>query len=249
MPVSVSLLTVSASLRVASLNMCTDEYLLLLARPKEIASVSRLSHDPANSSLWRLGRRYPTNAGELESALASRPTAVLTMGGGGRSTSMIARRMGLKTVDLPFPESIEDIERNMVKVAAMLGDAQRAKSWRQRLERLRRQLPATRDAIFLGSGGNSIGASSIGARWMELAGLSQRRLPGGRASLELLALHPPKVLLRSSYRTKERSMGQAWLNNPIVRSADSLKIWTDGRAWTCAGPLMLGEIERLRKGR
>ena len=47
MPVSASLLAASGALRVASLNLCTDEYLLLLARPSEIASVSHLSHDPA----------------------------------------------------------------------------------------------------------------------------------------------------------------------------------------------------------
>ena len=48
MPAFASLLAASAALRVASLNMCTDEYLLLLARPSEIASVSRLSRDPAD---------------------------------------------------------------------------------------------------------------------------------------------------------------------------------------------------------
>ena len=50
MPVSASLLAASAGLRVASLDLCADEYLLLLARSGEIASVSRLSHDPADSA-------------------------------------------------------------------------------------------------------------------------------------------------------------------------------------------------------
>ena len=94
MPVSVSLLAASGALRVASLNLCTDEYLLLLARPSEIASVSRLSHDPADFSQWRLGRRFPVNRGDLEGALPARPNLLLTMGGGGRSTSLIAQRMG-----------------------------------------------------------------------------------------------------------------------------------------------------------
>ena len=49
MPVSASLLAASSALRVASLDLCADEYLLLLARPAEVASVSRLAHDPADS--------------------------------------------------------------------------------------------------------------------------------------------------------------------------------------------------------
>ena len=35
-----------AAASIASLNLCTDEYLLLLARPHEIASVSFLSQYP-----------------------------------------------------------------------------------------------------------------------------------------------------------------------------------------------------------
>ena len=87
MPVSVSLLAASGAIRVASLNLCTDEYLLLLARPSEIASVSRLSQDPAESPLWKVARRYPANRGSLEGVITARPTLVLTMGGGGRSSA------------------------------------------------------------------------------------------------------------------------------------------------------------------
>lgn len=247
MPGFASLLAASAAVRVASLNMCADEYLLLIARPAEIASVSRLSRDPADSSLWQLGKRYPGNRGDLESALKTRPNLVLTMGGGGRSTMVIAERMGLKTVDLPFPVTIDDVARNLSTVAAALGEPRRAEPWQRRLSGLRRTSLAPQDAIFVGSGGNSVGAQSVEAQWMRLAGLRQRSLPGGRASLELLATRPPAVLLRSSYRRSERSIGQTWLEHPLARPKTSRILEIDGRPWTCAGPLMLGEVERLRK--
>ena len=246
MLVSVSLLAASGALRVASLNLCTDEYLLMLARPAEIASVSRLSHDPADSSQWRLGRRFPVNRGDLEGALPTHPTLLLTMGGGGRSTALIAHRMELRTVDLIFPATIEDVERNVVRVAAALGNHRRAGPWRRRLSRLRQPPAITRDAILLGNGGNSVGAQSVEGQWMRMAGLRQRALPGGRASLELLATKPPAILLRSIYRRTERSIGQTWLDHPLAKPKRSRIITVDGRPWTCAGPLMLGEIERLR---
>ena len=246
MPGFASLLAASA-VRVASLNMCADEYLLLLAKPAEIASVSRLSRDPADSSLWQLGQRYPGNRGDLESALKTQPNVVLTMGGGGRSTTVIAKRMGLRTVDLPFPMSIDDVARNLSTVATTLGEPRRAEAWQQRLSGLRQARLIQHDAIFLGAGGNSIGAQSVEADWMRLAGLKQRTLPGGRASLELLATRPPAVLLRSSYRRSERSIGQTWLEHPLASPKTSRILEVDGRPWTCAGPLMLGEVERLRK--
>lgn len=246
MPGFASLLAAS-TLRVASLNMCADEYLLLLARPAEIASVSRLSRDPADSSLWRLGQRYPGNRGDLETSLETRPNLLLTMGGGGRSTTAIARRMGLKTIDLPFPATIDDVARNLSTVAGALGEPSRADAWKNRLTMLRKRSLAQQDAIFLGAGGNSVGAQSMEAEWMRLAGLKQRALPGGRASLELLATRPPTVLLRSAYRRSERSIGQTWLEHPLATPKNSRILEVDGRPWTCAGPLMLGEVERLRK--
>jgi iron complex transport system substrate-binding protein len=117
----------------------------------------------------------------------------------------------------------------------------------QELAALRRSTRSGVDAIFLGAGGNSIGSSSLEAEWMRLAGLRQRPLAGGRASLELLASHPPTVLLRSAYRRGERSLGQTWLDHPLARPKRSHIITVDGRPWTCAGPLMIGEIKRLRR--
>jgi iron complex transport system substrate-binding protein len=246
MPGFASLLAASA-VRAASLNMCSDEYLLLLARPQEIASVSRLSRDPADSSLWRLGQRYPGNRGDLESALRTKPNLLITMGSGGRATTMIAGRMGLKTLDLPFPLTISDVAANMDRVASALGKPSRSSAWKRQLAGLRSERQSSHDAIFLGAGGNSVGARSVEAEWMGLAGLRQRALPGSRATLELLATNPPSVLLRSAYRRTERSLGQTWLDHPLAKPRTSRILTIDGRPWTCAGPLMLGEVERLRR--
>ena len=62
-----------AAASVASLNLSTDEYLLLLARPQEIASVSFLSQDPQESPLWKQARRHHSNRGSLEDVLAQKP--------------------------------------------------------------------------------------------------------------------------------------------------------------------------------
>ena len=81
---------------------------------------------------------------------------------------------------------------------------------------------------------------------MALGGFRQRALPGARATLETLATRPPAVLLRSDYRRHQPSLGQRWLDHPLARRSAARRIDTDGRPWTCAGPLMVAEIERLR---
>jgi iron complex transport system substrate-binding protein len=243
LPASALLLAAS----IASLNLCADEYLLLLARPGEIASVSYLSKDPLESPLWARAQGVHANRGSLEQVLRQRPDAVLTMGGGGRSTALIARRLGIRAIDLSLPDSLQDVASNLRKVAAALGEPARANPLIGRMQQLVVAAPARkRDAIFLGTNGDSLSADGLGARWMQLAGLRQRPLGGDRASLETLLLKPPEVLLQSDYRRTQPSAGTRWLRHPIVRRAPSRRVRTDGRAWTCMGPLLIGEVQRLR---
>ncbi|MEO5774838.1 MAG: hypothetical protein ABIQ32_12075 [Sphingomicrobium sp.] len=244
MPASVLLLAA----RVASLNLCTDEYLLLLARPQEIASVSYLSQQRDDSPLWQRAKGHHANYGSFEQVLPLRPQILLTMGGGGRASSLLARRMGIRSVDLVPPANIDDVATNLRAVAGALGEPRRAQPWLTRLEQLRRTRPArAREAIFLGGGGRSQSPGSPGVDWMRLAGFRQRPLPGGRASLETLLVRPPEVLIESGYRRGQVSSETMWLNHPIVRQTKARRLTADGRVWTCMGPLMIPEIERLRK--
>ncbi|MEO8547823.1 MAG: hypothetical protein ABI422_05585 [Sphingomicrobium sp.] len=233
--------------RIASLNLCTDEYLLLLARRNEIAGVSFLSQDPLESPLWRSARRFPANSGSIEDVLARRPSVVLTMGGSGRATRLLARRLHIRPVELASPASLQDVAANLRAVAGALGDPRRATPWLEKLASLQRTRPASsKDTLWLSGGSQSLAAGSIGAQWLRLAGLEQRTLPGGRATLETLLVRPPAVLVQSRYRAAQVSSGTRWLDHPIVRNVKSERVTTDGRAWTCMGPLMIGEIERLR---
>jgi iron complex transport system substrate-binding protein len=238
----------AAPRRVASLNLCTDELLLILGRPDQIASVTHLAQNPAETNLWREARRHPRNDGSLVSVAGLRPDLVLTMGGGARDRVRIAGRLGIATLDLPFPQSISDIEASVRKVAAALGRPDAAAPILARLARLKANAPAGGiETVWLGGGGRSVAADGLAAQWMALAGFRQRPLRGDRISLEQLLVKPPPVLLRSQYRSGQYSSEQRWLSHPLAKGTDrSRSIATDGRLWTCMGPPLIGEIERLR---
>lgn len=249
MPASALLLLASSgAARVASLNLCTDEYLLLLGRPEQIVSVSYLAQDAHESPLWREARAYKANRGSIEDVLTARPTLVLTMGNGGRATALLAKRIHLQVIDIPNPTDLAGVARNISSIGLALGEPAKARVWIARLNALRRSAPKqASDAIWISGGGWSLGAQSMGAKWLRLAGFQQRAVQGGRATLETLLVAPPHVLIRSNYRSGQMSGGERWLDNPIVRHSGARQLSTDGRPWTCLGPLMIPEIERLRK--
>jgi iron complex transport system substrate-binding protein len=235
--------------RVASLNLCTDELLLMLARPDQIASVTHLAQNPAETPLWRQARRYRRNDGSLVSVAGLRPDLVLTMGGGARDRTRIARRLGISTLDLPFPRTLADIEAGILTMARALGRAEAAVPIMTRLRRLQQTRPARQvDAVWLGGGGRSVAADGLAAQWMALSGLRQRTLRGDRISLEQLLVRPPNILLRSQYRSGQYSAEQRWLTHPLAKGTRrSRSVATDGRLWTCMGPLLIAEAERLRQ--
>ncbi|HEX8448097.1 MAG TPA: ABC transporter substrate-binding protein [Allosphingosinicella sp.] len=238
----------AAPRRAASLNLCTDELLLMLGDPRRIVSVTHLARQSPETSLWREARRYRSNDGSLESVAGLRPDLVLTMGGGARDRERIARRLGIRVLDLPFPQSLGDIERSVRSVSAGLGRPEAGQAVLARIERLKRGRPALQaDSIWLGGGGRTVAAGGLAAQWMALAGLRQRPVAGDRVSLEQLLLRPPAVILRSDYRQGQYSGEQRWLSHPLARRVRGARtIATDGRAWTCMGPLLAFEIERLK---
>jgi len=234
--------------RVASLNLCTDELLLLLAAPKQIMSVSYLSQLSEETPLWSRARAYRRNDGSLLSVAGMKPDLVLTMGGGGDRAG-VAGRLGAKLIVLPYPAGIADVEAATMKVAAALGREARGRRLVEAIEQVHRTAPPRPlDAVYLAGGGRSVAATGTAAEWMAAAGLRQRRLVGDRADLETLLVRPPSVLLRSSYRSDQFSAEQRWLSHPLarrVRAARTLN--ADGRVWTCMGPLMVPEVLRLRR--
>ena len=239
----------AAPRRVASLNLCTDELLLALAAPGQIASVTHLAQDPAETPLWRDARRHTRNDGSLLGVAALRPDLVVTMGGGARDRLRIARRLGIPVLDLPFAQSLDDLETSVRRLAAALGRPQAGNAVLSRLAALRSTAPPARlDTIWLGGGGRTVAANGLEAQWMALAGLRQRPMQGDRVALETLIARPPAILLRSDYRRGQYSAAQRWLSHPAARRLrHGRTLVTDGRRWTCMGLPMIDEVLRLRR--
>lgn len=233
----------ASPVRVASLNLCTDELLLALAGPGQISSLTHLSHDRRESAYWKAALAYRANSGTILSVAQDRPDMIVTMGGSGRDTARLASAIGARLVDLPFPARLTDTVTGIRILGEALGRRDRAAALTRSIRAFAATAPnIQRPAIFIDSGGRSLASSGAGAQWLSLAGLRQLPLAGDRLDREQLLRMPSVTLIVSNYRADQYSRSALL---PIHRTRDGM-IVTDGRRWTCMGPSLIPEIRRLR---
>ncbi len=234
--------------RVVSLNMCTDELLLLLAEPDQITSVTHLAQDRHEFAFWRTARRYRANDGSIASVAGMRPDLILTMGGLARDRARLAERIGAEILILAYPQTLQDVEMTIMQVATVLGREDRARRFIASMRRLETTRPARQtEAVFLSDGGLSVASGSLDAQWLALAGIAIPDNQGGRVTAEQMLIDPPATVVRSDYREEQASRGQFWAGFRFLERAPQTRIVsTDGRRWTCSGLSLLPEIMRLR---
>lgn len=233
---------------IVSLNLCTDELVLLVARPEQIRSVSYLSHAPEESPLWRRARKYRRNDGSMLAAAALRPRLIVTMGSAGRDRERLAAAVGARLVVLPYAASLGDVARSVRTVGRETGNEARAERIVAAMRAAVASVPRVRgDAMWVDGSGRTLAATGVGADWLRLAGLEPRAVSGDRPGLEAMMTHPPAVLVQSRYRPTQMSSATNWLRHPAARRMRvGRTLATDGRRWLCAGPTLLPEILRLR---
>lgn len=238
----------AAPQRVASLNLCADQLALLLARPGQLVSVSRLGADPLDSPLAVRARGLHHNNGRMESVAHLRPDLVLTGGFANLHAGALARRLGARVVDVPAADDLAGVRRNIRAVASALGDRSAGERLIARMDADLGPLPPGRPALFLTGGGYTIRPDSLGATVLAHAGLRQQDVPNGRVDLERLIANPPEVLVVSRYRPGQASLNARWLDHPALKAlpATMRTVEVDGRAWMCIGPLASATIPALR---
>lgn len=230
--------------RVVSLNLCTDEYLLLAARPGQIASISRLGADRQESPLADRAGGLATNSGKLTDVLSAAPDLVLTMGHDPQARAL-ARRLGLRLVALPYPASPAEVVAQLRTVAALVGNPAAGKHFARTVTALQTSAPPARPGLMIGGSGLAPAMDGLTAGWLRLAGVQQQQ--GGQISLERLLVNPPPIVIRNVYRSGQRSLPQAWSQHPALRQLRSRQVEADGRAFLCGGAAMPAEIARLRQ--
>ena len=117
-----------AAVRIVSQTAGTDELLLALADPAQIAALSQLAHDPRYSATTEQARAYPRlpDNADAEAILKHRPTHVLFADFSRPDLVAQMRRSGVAILVLDRYNTLEDTYANLRQLARLLGaDAER----------------------------------------------------------------------------------------------------------------------------
>lgn len=250
-----------AEARFASLNVCADQLLLMLADREEIASLSYHAENPVFSYHWQRAVGVPTNRGQAEELLAAAPTLVLGGTFSNPATQDLLDKLGIAILPLEVPTDFGGIRTQVLAVAEALGHPERGRRIVAELDRRLAALTVTHTghrplaAVYQENGitagrGTLVDAVIAAAGFENLAG--RLGLAGYAAlSLEDLALNPPALLISSLETTDAPSLARQILGHPALAalSRRAAQATVPASLWVCPGPYTVEAAELLARER
>jgi iron complex transport system substrate-binding protein len=152
-----ALLWAGGPLRVVSQTVGTDQLLVALAAPGQIASLSHLAADPAFTPDVKTMAPYPRlRTGSAEDVLRCKPDLVLAAAWTAPETLAILRRAKINLVVVERYETLEDLYDSARRIGAALGRQARAEEliaqWQGRVAALARRLQGVRPTRVMAVG-------------------------------------------------------------------------------------------------
>ena len=257
-PVAASNLTSIAAEtpRVVSINLCADQLILELADATQILSLTNLSHQSVASVYFEKARQYPVNKGAAEEVFALKPDLVIAGQYSNSYTLRLLQAANVRVETLPIANSVEDVFKNLQRVAGWLGQDQRGQeltaNLRERLDLLATpQQPRPRAAIY-DPNGYTVGKDTLRGHILDLAGWHNVALDRGidnygSLPLETLLKLDPQILLASPYSQGTWSRAQALNAHPALHlgGLQASVVQVPSSQTICGGPWTLDVIERL----
>ena len=240
--------------RVVSINVCTDQLAILLAREGQLQSVSYLSQDPELSVMAAKARQLPANHAQAEEVFLMKPDLVLAGTFSSRATVGLLRRLGVRVEEFAPARSFSDIEDHLRRMGELLG---RQAETRREIDKMKAALAAVQQpvrrktvALYYANSYTS-GRGTLVDEAVRLAGLDNLADQAGVSgsaplSLEKLVLEKPDILVRSS---RERAPALAFENfeHPALRALErqARAVTIADNLTVCGGPFSVEAVAEL----
>lgn len=248
--------------RIASINLCTDQLLIMLADPAQIVGLSPYARDPRMSWKAQDAARFPQLSGLAEDVLEAKPDLVLAGSFTKRATREFLKAQGLRVEEFMPARSIEDIKAQLRRMGDLVGHSDRAAAEIARIDaavtrahaavarRPLRVLGVSRRGWVPGSDTLTtalLTSVGLGNAANELTGRYGNFKHGGFAPLEAILTVHPDALLVSDPGEHADDQGRALLLHPALEALypPSRRIVLPERLTNCGGPMVVEALDRL----
>ncbi|MES9974433.1 MAG: ABC transporter substrate-binding protein [Candidatus Thiodiazotropha sp.] len=246
--------------RVVSVNLCSDQLLLMLADPAQVASVSYLSRDPDNSFVADEAAAYPLNHARAEEIIRLKPDLILVTPHTNPRLRTTLKQLGYPLHQLSLGHRLDDIVEDIRRLAARLGQRSRGESliqqMQQRLQSGAAKATHPTTAIFLQPRGYTSGSDTLQDEALRLAGwhnlAAQHGVKGYTpVPLEQVLHWQPETIFTSTYTGSGDSLAERQLRHPALQRllAKRPMVEIPYKYWICPGPMLADAVALLREAR
>lgn len=255
----------SAPQRIISVNMCTDQLLLDLARPEQVLGLSPYARDAVRSWAADKFASLPILSGTAEEIMVLKPDLVVSSRFTRRTTLDFIRAQGVRLEEFGVANSLVETRAQIARFGEITGAPLLAA---QRIADLDAAADALRDAarvsglrvLPLARRGWVAGRDSLMSDLLTQAGLvnagSELGLSsGGFLNVEAIVRLRPDAILVSRDDGRAEDQGRAMLLHPAILALfpPERRIILPERLTVCGGPMLAvamrelaGQISRLK---
>lgn len=237
-----------------SLNPCVDAVLMQVADPTQIVGISHYSQDPEATSIpLALARRFKATSGTAEEVVALAPDLVITGSHVAPSTINALRRMNVRMLKLPVPETIAQSDAQIRTIAAAIGHPAAGAAIVARIDAaVAAAIPTPGPpvpALIWQGGGLVPGSGTLADELLRRTGFRNLSADYGLKKWDVLPLEylvdrPPAVLMSV---TKSRGRRDRMLSHPAIAAlAGHIAVRPyPFRLLQCAGPTIIAAVTQL----
>ncbi len=247
--------------RVVSVNLCSDQLLLLLADTEQVASVSNLAVEPLSSFVAGEAGRFPLNSARAEEVIALRPDLVLATVHDNPRLLTTLETLGYRVERVPPADDLTGIITSIRRVAGLLGQSKRGEAMIHRLRQRLDDVDATPSdlrpsALFYQPRGYTSGRHTLQDQALRLAGwrnlAAEQGIEGyAPVDMEHLLRWQPRQIFTSTYDGSGDSLAERQLLHPALRRLTAGRPLqpVPYRYWICPGPMLADAVDLLREAR
>lgn len=247
--------------RVVSLNLCSDQLLLMLADAEQVASVSHLAREETSSFVASQALEYPANHAQLEEIITLQPDLVLTAPYTNPRLITALQHLGFELYPLTLGNHLHEITSEIERLAKRLGQHPRGRALvDEMLKRIASEDEHSElnrpSALFYQPRGYTSGANTLQNEALELAGWRNTAAENGlqgyaQISLEKVILSQPDILITSAYGKSSNSLAEQILNHPALfrLMKDQPRLEIPYKYWICPGPMLAEAVSLLREAK